>query len=473
MRILLVEDDETLAAIVTDFLHKQHYAVDVAIDGELGWNFLATYTYDLILLDVMLPKLDGMSLCRKIRNAGQQIPILLLTAKQTSDDKVMGLDVGADDYLVKPFDLRELAARIRAVLRRSGSALAPLLTWGELHFDPSSCRVTYAGQSLNLSNKEYSLLELFLRNSRRVLNRSMILNHLWTGADLPGEDTVKAHIKGLRRKLRSVGAAEDLIENIYGLGYRLKPLDIRVDHPTPQIIIAGLPLDLTHYLEARLTSCLLNSCNTSDSTLASLKEGTWQLLVIDRRLLTPLVTRVLGDAFSRLKQENQSVIYCLEGSEAQYLPRKILGRLIFYPFEPEELVQVIAATLHLPLHPVPSLDLPSPDSLSRDTSFLNTLIAELWNEFQDTIKQRLEVLKTAKASYISGGGISPELREEAIAEAHKLAGSLGTFGFPLGTTLARNIETLLLENPNLSPAQQEEFSELLAKLQELLYSDPK
>ena len=490
MRILLVEDDETIAAIVSDFLQKQHYVLDVAIDGELGWNFVDTYTYDLILLDVMLPKLDGMSLCRKIRNAGLQMPILLLTAKQTSDDKVMGLDVGADDYLVKPFDLKELAARIRALLRRGGSILAPLLEWGDLYLDPSSCLVTYKGRDINLSNKEYSLLELFLRNSRRILNRSMILDHLWAGEDVPTEDTVKAHIKGLRRKFRAIGAPEDLIENIYGIGYRLKALNSSVDRITPQIILAGLTNDLEHYLENRLASCLLTFSNTSSATLASLEEGNWQLLVLDQMLLTPQIVKVLNNAYSRLKQGNQLIIYCLERDGVEYLPQKILGQLLFYPFEAQELVHIIAENLSLSLPPetleeipkqnsaqnltqLPSISLPEPSPLPDrpPTSELESNIATLWDKFKDKIHQRLVVLETAKTAYLEGE-ITPELQQQVISEAHKLAGSLGTFGFPLGTQLARKIEDLFLENLSLSDLHQQEFMKLLEHLQELLQSPP-
>jgi diguanylate cyclase (GGDEF)-like protein len=470
MRILLVEDDETLAEIVSDFLHKQHYVVDVAIDGELGWNFVVTYTYDLIVLDVMLPKLDGMSLCRQIRSAGHQMPVLLLTAKQTSDDKVMGLDVGADDYLVKPVDLQEMGARIRALLRRSNSALAPLLTWGELCLDPSSCTVTYSGKSLNLSGKEYSLLELFMRNARRVLNRNTIIDHLWAGEDVPLEDTVKAHIKGLRRKFRAVGAPVDLIENIYGLGYRLKPLDASSDRLVPQIIAAGLSPSLLRYLETRLVSCIFVATDTSAATIEALNTGNWQLLVLDQMLLTSATTKLLSEAYSRLLQGTQSVIYCLESSQVRYLPRKIAGQLLFSPFMEEELAQIIANTLHLsipsqpsenflppPLNFPPEESVPSPELAEAGSSRvakesivnLKNSIADFWEKFKDKIWQRIHILEAAKAALLNQA-LTPELREQAISEAHKLAGSLGTFGFPTGTNLSRRIENILITSATLS-----------------------
>lgn len=223
MKILLVEDNQYLAEILAQALTEQHYVVDIASDGQAGWELVTAFTYDLILLDVVLPKLDGISLCRRLRSQGHHMPILLLTAQDTSTNKVLGLDAGADDYVVKPFDLQELAARVRALLRRGNVALSPTLEWRGLRLDPSTYEVSYDGQLLHLTPKEYSLLELFLRNSRRVFSRSAILEHLWSSfEDPPEENTIKSHIKGLRQKLKTAGAPTDFIETIYGLGYRLK-----------------------------------------------------------------------------------------------------------------------------------------------------------------------------------------------------------------------------------------------------------
>ncbi len=222
MKVLIVEDDERIAEALAEALTDQHYTVDIATDGEAGWDLVEAFSYDLVLLDVMLPKLDGISLCQQIRSQGFRMPVLLLTARDASVDKVMGLDAGADDYVVKPFDLQELGARIRALLRRGSSTVPPVLKCGLLQLDPSSCEVTYRNKFLNLTPKEYSLLELFLRNRRRVFSRSAILESLWSFEEPPEEDTVKAHIKGLRQKLKAVGAPANLIETIYGLGYRLK-----------------------------------------------------------------------------------------------------------------------------------------------------------------------------------------------------------------------------------------------------------
>ncbi|MBX9257750.1 response regulator [Desmonostoc muscorum CCALA 125] len=225
MKILVVEDDEFNAYALTSVLTNQNYAVEVATDGDLAWDFIQTCDFDLILLDVMLPKLDGISLCRQIRSHGLQVPILLLTGRDSSHEKAIGLDAGADDYVVKPFDEEELVARVRALLRRGSVTLQPVLERGDLRLDPSSCEVNYAGNLLPLTPKEYALLELFLRNNHRVFSCGMILEHLWSYEDTPQEEAVRTHIKGLRHKLKAVGAPTDFIETVYGIGYRLKPLE--------------------------------------------------------------------------------------------------------------------------------------------------------------------------------------------------------------------------------------------------------
>ncbi|BAY92743.1 MULTISPECIES: response regulator [unclassified Tolypothrix] len=224
MRILIVEDDCSLAQAVAVVLTQQHYVVDIAADGQEAWEFVNVCNYDLILLDIVLPKLDGISLCQQLRQQGYQMLILLLTAKDTKTDKVMGLDAGADDYVVKPFDFQELSARIRALLRRGNSSLPPVLEWGGLRLDPSSFEVTYDSQTLHLTAKEFSILELFLRNNQRVYSRSAIVDLLWGAEeDPPAANTIKSHIKSLRQKLKAAGANYDFIETVYGMGYRLKP----------------------------------------------------------------------------------------------------------------------------------------------------------------------------------------------------------------------------------------------------------
>jgi two-component system, OmpR family, response regulator len=222
VKILLVEDDCRIASALAEALSDQNYAVDLAADGQTGWDLLKAFDYSLILLDVMLPRLNGLTFCQRLRSEGYQIPVLMLTARDTSADKVLGLDAGADDYVVKPFDLKELLARIRALLRRGNASLPPVLIWQALQLNPATCEVSYDGQSLSLTPKEYSLLELFLRSGRRTLSRSVILDQLWTSEEPPGEETIKVHLRSLRQKLATAGAPLDLIETVYGLGYRLK-----------------------------------------------------------------------------------------------------------------------------------------------------------------------------------------------------------------------------------------------------------
>lgn len=222
MRILLIEDDQWIAQTLESVLNNHHYVVDVATDGQTGWEFVQGFDYDLIMLDVVLPEMDGIQLCQQLRSHDNQTPVLLLTGQGSSTDMVMGLDAGADDYVVKPFDLSELLARIRVLLRRKNLTLLSVLEHGKLRLDSSTCEVTYSDRTLHLTPKEFRLLELFLRNKHHVLSRSVILDRLWSFEEVPNEDTVTAHVKGLRQKLKAAGASTDFIETIYGLGYRLK-----------------------------------------------------------------------------------------------------------------------------------------------------------------------------------------------------------------------------------------------------------
>lgn len=347
MRILLVEDDDLLAQAVATDLTKQNYVVDIAADGEAGWELINVCNYDLILLDIVLPKLDGISLCRQLRRLGYQMLILLVTAKDTKTDKVIGLDAGADDYVVKPFDFQELSARIRALLRRGNTSLAPVLEWGSLRLDPSTCEVTYADISLNLTAKEFSLLDLFLRNNQRIFSRSAIVDQLWNAEkDPPEENTIKSHIKSLRQKLKAAGANYDFIETVYGMGYRLKALDYKQSCPKPESEI-----DLNQ----------------------------------QQILLTAIA----------LEREN----------------------------------------------------------------------------FKAKVGSRIAVLKLA-ADALRKGTLEAQLRQKAEQEAHKLAGSLGSFGFPKGSLLANEIEDLLQNQKSISQVKCFYLDKLLMELQRELEKTP-
>ncbi|MGG6298202.1 response regulator [Leptolyngbya sp. AN02str] len=337
MRILLIDDDELLTQRLYDFLTSQSYAVDIAQDGEAGWDYTQAASYDLIVLDITLPKLDGVRLCRRLRQNNYSSPILLLTAKGESSDKVVGLDAGADDYLVKPCTLEELSARIRALLRRPKTAATPVLEWDGLSMDLSTCEVSYQGQVLPLSPKEYSLLELFLRNPQRVFSSSTILEHLWGFGDAPGEETIRTHIKRLRRKLKSVGI-ETMIDTVYGMGYRLQT-------PPP---------------------------------------------------------------------------------------------------------------------------LPTPTPPSKEDQARAAAIA-LWEKFKSPILERMASLDKV-AALLQSGNLSPELRQAAVEDAHKLSGSLGMFGFPEGSRLAKELEFSLRDATN--PAQMEKLQPLVAALHQELEKTP-
>lgn len=345
MRLLLVEDDELIVESLVKALTDQHYVIDVASDGQEGRELVETFAYDLLLLDVMLPKLNGIRLCQQLRRIGNRIPIILLTAQDTSTDKVMGLDAGADDYIVKPFDVQELLARIRALLRRGSSTLPPVLEWRNLSLDPSTCEVTYEGRLLHLTPKEYSILELFLRNSRRVFSQGAILEHLWSFEELPEEDTVRAHIKGLRQKLKAAGAPADFIETVYGLGYRLK-----------------VP---------------------SNSSPAATLPGT-------------------GD---RTQQQTTAQL------------------------------------------------------------------AGVWERFKEKFSNRATVIEQAISALLKDA-LGNKLRRQAEQEAHKLAGSLGMFGFAEGSRLAREIEQIFQAKSHNDQNQALHLSELLVALRRELQQTP-
>ena len=230
MKILLVEDDDGAASVLKNTLTEHHYLVDLATDGQAGLSLAEVFAYDLILLDIMLPKLDGLEFCRQLRNGKNDTPILLVTALDSSTSKVIGLDAGANDYLVKPFDTNELLARIRALVRRGSLARSSVIEVRNLKLDSSSCRVSCNGELLHLTAKEYTLLELLLRNSHRIFSQSLLLECLWSSDEkIPLENTVRAHIKTLRQKLKLAGA-DGLIETVYGLGYRLKLEQDEVKH---------------------------------------------------------------------------------------------------------------------------------------------------------------------------------------------------------------------------------------------------
>jgi diguanylate cyclase (GGDEF)-like protein len=394
MRILVVEDDELTAQALAAILTAHCYAVEVATTGAAGLELLDSFEYDLLILDVQLPIVDGIEICRQVRALGQniepersaqQIPILMLTGRDSHHDRALGLDAGADDYVVKPFDEEELVARIRALLRRGGSSTTALLEWGELKLNPSTREVTYRAKPLTLTPKEYGLLELFLRNSRRVFSCGSILDHLWTYEDTPGEEAVRTHIKGLRQKIKAVGAPSDLVETVYGVGYRLRLLKDTAADPS-------------------------SASASPEQTVRSKLSSVWsrhkdrigqQIMVIEQLISQP------HDATQHQQASQQAhtlagalgIFGFAEGSQLAKEMEQILAT--GYPLKSKDLAQLakslvtLRQVIDIPVTHADRADLELPSAIdksdlllviSRDWAFLHALESELslWN-YQMTI----------------------------------------------------------------------------------------
>jgi two-component system copper resistance phosphate regulon response regulator CusR len=220
MRVLLVEDDARVARFVTRGLREQAYAVDVAEDGEAALYQASVATYDVIVLDVMLPKVDGLTVCRELRATGVATPVLMLTARDTVQDRITGLDTGADDYLTKPFAFGELLARLRALLRRGGEVRPDVVRVADLSIDTRAQRVARGGRAVSLTAKEYALLEFLARNAGRVVSRSEIAEHVWDENYDPFTNLIEVYIGRLRRKVDGASASP-LIYTRRGTGYIL------------------------------------------------------------------------------------------------------------------------------------------------------------------------------------------------------------------------------------------------------------
>ncbi len=220
MRLLLVEDEPKVASFVKKGLEAESYAVDVAADGEDGLHLATTEDYDLILLDILLPKLNGYEVLRGLRERDIRTPVLMLTARGALDDRVKGLDLGADDYLVKPFAFEELLARVRALLRRRSAAASPILRVGPIVMDPVAHKVTVHGRPLDLTAKEYALLEYLMRNEGAACTRAMIAQHVWDINFDTYTNLIDVFINHLRKKLQAHGC-ERMIQTVRGVGYVL------------------------------------------------------------------------------------------------------------------------------------------------------------------------------------------------------------------------------------------------------------
>jgi heavy metal response regulator len=224
MRVLIVEDEPKMAAFLKQGLEEQRYAVDVAHTGEDGLHWALNFPYDIILLDIMLPGLDGLELCRILRDRHIQTPILMLTARDTVDDRVAGLDYGADDYLVKPFAFRELLARLRALSRRDTRHNSAVLQVGDLILDTVTHTARRGDKQIELTTKEYGLLEFLMLHPNQVLSRTVIAEHLWNYDYSPESNVVDVYIRYLRRKIDD-GYEDKYIRTIRGTGYQLADAD--------------------------------------------------------------------------------------------------------------------------------------------------------------------------------------------------------------------------------------------------------
>jgi DNA-binding response OmpR family regulator len=220
MRVLLVEDDPRIARFIAKGLREQAYALDVATSGEEALYQAAISTYDLAILDVMIPAPDGFAVCKELRKSGHRMPILMLTARDAVEDRIAGLDNGADDYLTKPFEFRELLARLRALLRRSGTLRPAELVVADLVVDTVGQNVTRGGRSISLTAKEYALLEFLVRNVGRVVGRAEIAEHVWDEEFDPFSNLIEVYVNRVRRKVDS-GSAKPLLHTRRGSGYVL------------------------------------------------------------------------------------------------------------------------------------------------------------------------------------------------------------------------------------------------------------
>ncbi len=378
MKILLVENDDSFIQMLTRSLTTHQYVVDVVNDGEMGWTYGSTFEYDLIVLDVVLPKLDGISLCKRLRAKGYATPIVLLTAQNSRTVKVQGLDAGADDYVVKPCDPVELMARMRAVLRRSSTQPFPLLAWGALLLNPSTCEVSYNGQPLALTTKEYELLELFLRASQSVFGSDELIDRLWSSEEFPSEATVRSHIRRVRQKLAAVGAPSDLIATLHGRGYYLKVIEtahIAACPASPHAAIAPSKATGAHpmqHLDAHEVAPL--APDSQQQYLAFLNE-TW--ITTQPKSLAQIA--VLAQAVRDLERDR---LTALQQAEAQQIARTLTGTLSLFGFtKTMPLVRQLDAWFggREPLQP-------------RQAALMQTLVTELQQAVQQTTQiQRSQV----------------------------------------------------------------------------------
>ena len=220
MKILVVEDEHLIANALKKGLEQEHYTVDLAFDGLEGFDLASSGNYDIVLLDLMLPKMDGLEICRQLRHLQIHVPILMLTAKSQTEDKIKGLNCGADDYLTKPFAFEELLARIRALIRRPQNTTTEILTVGDLSLNLSTYEVIRQNKFISLSGKEYSLLECLMRHANKILTKDQLIQYVWSYESDILPNTVEVYIRNLRQKI-DYPFKQKLIKTIRGFGYKI------------------------------------------------------------------------------------------------------------------------------------------------------------------------------------------------------------------------------------------------------------
>jgi len=220
-KVLLVEDELDLAEQIKDWLEDESYIVETVADGDIALDMLRVYKYDVVILDWMLPGSDGIALCRKFRAAGGKAPIIMLTAKPNLEDKEVGLGSGADDYLTKPFQLKELSARLKALIRRATLSFSTSLETRDVALDPDAHTVLKGGNPVHLEPKEFNLLEFLMRNKNKTFSADALIEHVWESGTHTTSDTLRTYVKSIRRKIDTPGQAS-LIVTVYGVGYKIE-----------------------------------------------------------------------------------------------------------------------------------------------------------------------------------------------------------------------------------------------------------
>lgn len=375
MRVLLIEDDTTTRKAIEELLHAYNYIVDVAENGVLGWEMAKRLDYDLILLDIVLPELNGITLCRRLRQHQQTVPIIFLTSCSTLSDKLEGLNAGADDYIMKSSDPQELLARIQASLRRGFYNPEFVLRWGNLVLDPKTRSVTYNQQALSFSRKEFQILGLLMRHPNWVLSRQAIIDQVWgVGEDPPSESTVKSHIKAIRRKFKAL-TDDSIIETVYGQGYRLNATMAHTAAPATPTALDG---------EAAIaqTSLQPSAPDHPNQSAASLSQPA----------LTDQAQSIHASADSQSHQTR----------------------------------------------PAPQTSILS----AAQRQQLQANLDQLWHQAKQTAWQRLNTIEQL-LYFLQTGLPNQELLDQMMYIAHKLAGSLGTFGQIEASQTAYQLERLV------------------------------